>query len=80
MSETLDDVLKIAAESGKEKKKPTKASLPSSSNGAARGKGLFDEDEGSGDGLGVMAMGSDDIMQYIQQNQASGADDDLELF
>lgn len=45
--------------------------------GVGSGRGLFDEEEETG----VGDMGTDDIMKYIQQNQAAnGDDDDLDLF
>ena len=72
MRDSLEDVLKIA-----DQKKPTGAKkvAPVSSSG---GKGLFDLDDEGADG-GVGEMGKDDIMKYIQQNQAAD-DDDLDLF
>ncbi len=44
-----------------------------------KGNGLFDLDEDSGKGGQLDAMGEDDIMKYIQQNQAASADDDLDF-
>ena len=69
MSESLDDVLQIANKPTKQKPTVSKT-LPGSSGG-----GLFDLDDSSAD---VSALGNDDIMKYIEQNQAG--DDDLELF
>lgn len=56
------------------KKLPAKKVSPMSSSGA---QGLFgvEEEEGQDNG----AMGTDDIMKYIQQNQAT-EDEDLDLF
>lgn len=70
VTDSLDDVLKIA-----DKKKaplPKKVS-PLLSSG---GRGLFDLEE-SKDGVG---MEGGDIMKYIQQNMDATNDDDLELF
>lgn len=72
--DTLEDVLKITDT----KKSSAKKVTPLASSGGVA-KGLFDvEDEGGDDGL-VGGMGTDDIMKYIQQNQAAD-DDDLDLF
>ena len=73
VSETLDDVLQVVNDKTKTKKVPSKK-IPTSSQ--VKSTGLFDtgdEDEG------ISGMGTDDIMKYIQQNQAS-TDDDLDLF
>lgn len=73
MSDTLDDILHISKDSSKKSaKKVTPLSSKTSSGG---GGGLFDLDDGDV----ADDMGTDDIMKYIQQNQAAG-DDDLDLF
>lgn len=74
MSDTLDDVLHIASDP---KKKSVKKVTLVSSKSAKTSGGLFDIDD-SGDN-DITGMGTDDIMKYIQQNQAAG-DDDLDLF
>ena len=73
VSDALDDVLHIA--SGNSKKKVVKKVVPESSKSAG---GLFDVDDSTGNDVAT-DMGTDDIMKYIQQNQAAG-DDDLDLF
>lgn len=71
VSDNLDDILHISKDSSKKSAKKV-APMSSKSSG---GGGLFDlDDEGVADD-----MGTDDIMKYIQQNQAAG-DDDLDLF
>lgn len=71
VQDSLDDVLKIS-----ESKKPSaKKVAPVSSSGA---RGLFEVEETSTD-TGMSDMGTDDIMKYIQQNQAAN-DDDFDLF
>ena len=76
MSDTLDDILHISKDSSKKSaKKVAPLSSKSSKMSSGGGGGLFDLDDG-----GVADdMGTDDIMKYIQQNQAAG-DDDLDLF
>ena len=71
MSDTLDDMLHISKDPSK---KSAKKVTPLSKTGG--GGGLFDLDD---DGGVADDMGTDDIMKYIQQNQAAG-DDDLDLF
>ena len=72
VSETLDDVLQIVSE----KTKTKKTIKPSSQTKSKSSGGLFDTDETQ---TGIAEMGTDDIMKYIQQNQAT-EDDDLDLF
>lgn len=69
MRDSLEDVLKIT-----DTKKPSAAKKVAP--GVGSGRGLFDEEE---EETGVGDMGTDDIMKYIQQNQAAD-DDDLDLF
>ena len=71
VSESLDDVLQIA-----NKKKPvvTKA-VPGQTSSSSTAAGLFDIDDSANT---TSSMGTDDIMKYIEQNQAD--DDDLDLF
>ena len=77
VSDTLDDILHISKDSSKKSvKKVTPTSSKSSKTSG--GGGLFDLDDGGGAG-DVTGMGTDDIMKYIQQNQAAD-DDDLDLF
>lgn len=76
MSESLDDVLHIATDATK--KKSAKKVAPASSKSKEISRGLFDVDDTGADGT-ADDMGTDDIMKYIQQNQAAD-DDDLELF
>lgn len=76
--DSLDDVLHIADDPSK--KKSVKKIVPTGSASSKTAKssgGLFDVDDSGGDD--ITAMGSDDIMKYIQQNQTA-ADDDLDLF
>ncbi len=82
VSETLDDVLQIVSEVGGKSKKTSSTkgvekppSKPASH--ATSGLGLFDSEDNAG---GVSDMGTDDIMKYIQQNQAAADEDDLDLF
>lgn len=75
MSDTLDDILHIANDP--KKKKAAKKVVPASSKSTKTSVGIFDIDDTEADD--VTGMGSDDIMKYIQRNQATG-DDDLELF
>ena len=51
--------------------------VPASSKSTKASGGLFDIDDTEADD--ITGMGTDDIMKYIQQNQAAG-DDDLDLF
>lgn len=71
VTDSLDDLLKVT-----DKKKSAKKVAPVTSSATA--KGLF-EVEGEGETEEVAGMGTDDIMKYIQQNQATD-DDDLDLF
>lgn len=73
VTDSLDDVLKIV---DKKKSPAKKVSLSGGCSGSGA-KGLFDVDESKDHG--VADMGGDDIMKYIQQNQADD-DDDLDLF
>ncbi len=69
---SLEDVLKIAE---------TKKSAPKKvAPGVGSGRGLFEEEEGEEGDTGVGDMGTDDIMKYIQQNQTTSDDEDLDLF
>lgn len=80
VSEDIDDVLQIVKEVGTKSKKtkpPPREGQRSSSKAASGGLGLFDSDSNAG---GASEMGTDDIMKYIQQNQAGADDDDLDLF
>ncbi len=70
MSESLDDVLQIANKPTKQRPSVTKTAPGKSSEG----NGLFDIDDSV-----ATSMGTDDIMKYIEQNQADN-DDDLDLF
>ena len=72
----MDDVLHIAQDPAK--KKSAKKVVPTSSKSTKTSGGLFDVDDSAG-GDDITGMGTDDIMKYIQQNQAD-EDDDLELF
>lgn len=60
-----------------DKKKFPAKKVPLSGSGSGA-KGLFDVDESKDNG--VADMGGDDIMKYIQQNQADEEEDDLDLF
>ena len=71
VTDSLDDVLKIV-----DKKKSPAKKVPLSCSGPMA-KGLFDVEESKDNG--VADMGGEDIMKYIQQNQAD-EDDDLDLF
>ena len=69
VSDTLDDLLQLTDKPAKTKKeRQSKPSAPPPIS-------LFDDSEDQG-ALG--GMGTDDILKYIQQNEAE--DDDLELF
>ena len=72
VADSIDDILRIAPG----KKPKAKPSSSSRSTAKPTTSSLFeDKDSGSG----AAAMGTDDIMKYIaQQNQAD--DDDLDLF
>ncbi len=72
VSESLDDVLQIANKPSKQRPSVTKT-VPGKSS---EGSGLFDIDDSVATSE---SMGTDDIMKYIEQNQA-GNDDDLDLF
>ncbi|XP_064383148.1 HCLS1-binding protein 3-like [Halichondria panicea] len=71
VSESLDDVLQIANKPTKQRPSVTKTAPGKSSEG----NGLFDIDDSV-----ATSMGTDDIMKYIEQNQADNDDDDLDLF
>ena len=71
VSGTLDDVLKIT------KTKETKTAKKVTP-GVGSGRGLFEEEEEEDTGMGD--MGTDDIMKYIQQNQATNDEEDLDIF
>jgi hypothetical protein len=77
VSESLDDVLHISKDSSKKSAKKVAPLSSKSSKTSSGGGGLFDLDD---DGGMADDMGTDDIMKYIQQNQAADRDDDLDLF
>ncbi len=74
VSDTLDDVLKIA--DSKKRNRPHTKKVTSLSSSSKTDDLFGVDDEGGG---GVEDMGTDDIMKYIQQNQATD-EDDLDLF
>ncbi len=74
VSESLDDVLQIANKPSKQKLSVSK-SVPGQSSEAS---GLFDIDDSQEKSEDISSMGTDDIMKYIQQNEADN--DDLDLF
>ncbi len=72
MSESLEDVLQIANKPSKQKLGVSKT-LPESSEA----RGLFDIDDSEDTSKDISSMGTDDIMKYIEQNEADDADLDL---
>jgi len=78
VTDTLDDVLKLVKD--KKKSVTKKVMVDSGSTSKTNKGGLFDlDDESAGSSSGVAAMGNDDIMKYITQNQPSSTDDDLDF-
>jgi hypothetical protein len=71
VSDGIDDILKMTKDTKKQQKSKSKSSKPLATN-------LFTEEEEASSTAQAL-MGTDDILKYIQQNQADN-DDDLELF
>ena len=63
----------------KDDKKSTAKKVMADTPSKGKQGGLFDLDDDLTTNGGVDAMGGDDIMKYILQNQQTNADDDLDF-